>query len=421
MNIRQGSKQTDKEEIPEEWDIRKLGDKRVTRQMKAGGTPLRTRKEYYESGTIPFVRIEDITTSRKYLNKTELKITDSGLKNSSTWLVPEKSILYSMYASYGEAVINKIPVVTNQAIIAIIPSENVDLEYLYYSLNNIKTTLYKYLRETTQKNLNAEIVKNLKVPLPPLVEQQKIASILLTVDEAIQKTDKVIWKAEMLKRGLMQRLLTRGIGHTRFKKTEIGEIPEEWDVVRLEEVCSIRKNRRISIPDRVTVIPMEKIPEDGIYTAYLMRRKDDVKSGVYCRAGDILLAKITPSFENGKQGIVPEIPSDIAIATTEVFPIVCKNGVDSFFLFYNLKRPLIRNILASRMTGSTGRQRVPMKVVERFQIALPQLPEQQKIASILSDVDDKIAKEKQRKQQLEQLKKGLMRVLLTGKVRVKVE
>jgi len=129
-----------------------------------------------------------------------------------------------------------------------------------------------------------------------------------------------------------------------YKQTDIGEIPEEWDIVRLQEICFTRKNRKMAVPDRVAVIPMETIPEDGIYTDYLMRKKENVKSGVYCRTGDILLARITPSFENGKQGIVPEIASNVAIATTEVFPIVCKDGIDSLFLFYDLKRPLVRNI-----------------------------------------------------------------------------
>lgn len=202
-------------------------------------------------------------------------------------------------------------------------------------------------------------------------------------------------------------------GRQGYKQTDAGEIPEEWGVVRLEEVCSIRKNRKIAVADRVAVIPMEEIPEDGIYTGYLMRKKEDVKSGVYCRTGDILLAKITPSFENGKQGIVPEVPSNIAIATTEVFPIVCKDSIDSFFLFYNLKRPLVRNILASRMTGSTGRQRVPLKVVELFQIPLPPLPEQQKIASIFSTVDETIQKTDEVIRKTEMMKRGLVQKLLT--------
>jgi len=200
-------KQTEIGEIPEEWEVAKLEDRKVSRLLRAGGTPLRTNMEYYEKGTIPFVRIQDITKNKKYLTDTELRITELGLKNSSTWIVPESSILFSMYASFGEVVINKVPVATNQAIIAIVPCVDTDLEYLYYTLKELRGRLYKFLRETTQKNLNAEIVKNLKIALPPLPEQKKIASILSTVDEQIEKERAKKGQLEQLKKGLMQVLL----------------------------------------------------------------------------------------------------------------------------------------------------------------------------------------------------------------------
>jgi len=79
------------------------------------------------------------------------------------------------------------------------------------------------------------------VVLPPISEQQKIASILSTVDEAIQKTDEVIGKAEMLKRGLLQMLFGRGIGHTEFKQTEFGEIPQTWKVAKITDFCRVTK------------------------------------------------------------------------------------------------------------------------------------------------------------------------------------
>ncbi|MCJ7634819.1 restriction endonuclease subunit S, partial [Candidatus Bathyarchaeota archaeon] len=82
----------------------------ISRELKAGGTPLTKIKEYYDDGNIPFVKIEDIVGSSKYLYGTKTRITEQGLRNSSAWLVPRDSLLYSMYASYGEPIINKIEV-----------------------------------------------------------------------------------------------------------------------------------------------------------------------------------------------------------------------------------------------------------------------------------------------------------------------
>ena len=89
--------------------------------------------------------------------------------------------------------------------------------------------------EGVQPNVNAEQYSYMPIPYPSLKEQQKIASILSNVDELIQKTEQIIEQTQRLKKGLMQRLLTKGIGHTKFKKTELGEIPEEWQINNLME------------------------------------------------------------------------------------------------------------------------------------------------------------------------------------------
>jgi len=421
MSIREGYKQTDTEEIPEEWAIRKLGDERVARLMKAGGTPLRTRKEYYENGNIPFVRIEDITTAGKYLNKTELKITEKGLNNSSTWLVPKKSILYSMYASYGEAVINTIPVATNQAIIAILRSENVDLEYLYYSLNQIKTSLYKYLRTTTQKNLNAKIVKNLKIPIPPLVEQRKIARILSCVDEAIQKTDEVLEKAEMLKRGLMQRLLTRGVGHTEFKETKVGKIPAEWEAVRIKNVTLEHKQGfYTNQPYSQTGVKLVRIsdllsPELSYKTMPHLNVDDKIFCQFKVYRGDFLIAR---SGAIGTYGIVTEDTPAIFGSYIIRFRLD-SSRIDNRFFGYFYESDFAAGQLLRIRQGATNIN-INAYNIKTMKIPLPPLSEQRKITSILSAVDMKRDYERRNKDRLVELKKGLMQVLLTGEVRVKV-
>jgi len=200
-----------------------------------------------------------------------------------------------------------------------------------------------------------------------------------------------------------------------YKDTPIGKIPEDWDVVKLgdKRIAEIRGNKSVSGVDKIAFIPMELIPDSGICTGYEIRKINEVKSSTYCEAGDLLLAKITPSLENGKQGIVPDdIPNGFALATTEVFPIVCK-GIDRLFLFYILKHPKFRKILEYSMRGTTGRQRVPKEAVENLLIPFPPLSEQKKIAEILSTVDKAIEKVDEAIAKTERLKKGLMQELLT--------
>ena len=219
--------------VPEDWDVVELKD--VCKKIKAGGTPKTNVKEYYENGTIPFVKIEDKTNSNKYLTYTKIKITKEGLDNSNAWIVPKNSVLFAMYRSIGETAINKIEVATNQAILGIIPKDNIlESEFLYYILTKNKNYYSKLGMQTTQKNLNAQIVKGFKIPLPPLEEQKAIAKILNDFDKLIEIINKQIETLNKAKKGMMKKLLTKGVfEHKSFKKSEIGEIPEDWEVVEL--------------------------------------------------------------------------------------------------------------------------------------------------------------------------------------------
>ena len=114
---------------------------------------------------------------------------------------------------------------------------------------------------------------------------------------------------------------------------------------------------------------MESIPADGTSDCgFLLKSGGSISSGTYCEPGDVLLAKITPSLENGKQGVVPtELSYALAMATTEVFPLKSKPDLlDRGFLFFYLLYGPVRRDLASKMEGSTGRQRLPKHVLSRL-------------------------------------------------------
>jgi len=175
--------------LPEKWRWSRIKD--ISIRMQSGGTPSTKKPEYYENGTIPFVKIEDMSGSKKFLFQTKERITQDGLENSSAWKIPVNSILYSMYGSYGISIINKIEVASNQAILGIIPDETIiNLNYLYYALVNLKPSLSKYHRGTTQLNLNAHIVQNLYIPVPPLQIQtiivKKIEELETRLDKGVE-------------------------------------------------------------------------------------------------------------------------------------------------------------------------------------------------------------------------------------------
>ena len=187
----------------DEWKVVKL--ETLIKKGKAGGTPSSTNSDYY-NGDIPFLSIKDMTEQGKYIVKTEKSITNEGLNNSSAWIIPEYSLLYSIYASIGLVAINRTEISTSQAIYGIILKEGVSLEYMYYYLTYFKKNVHRYIETGTQGNLNAKLLKSFEVLLPSLKEQEMIVNILSLADEKIDNTEKEIIKMNEFKKGLLQQM-----------------------------------------------------------------------------------------------------------------------------------------------------------------------------------------------------------------------
>lgn len=297
-----------------------------------------------------------------------------------------------------------------------------DLIFLYYALK--KLDLKRILGDVGVPGLNREMayLEPLYYPFDKK-EQRKIAYVLNTVQKAIEQQDKLIKTTTELKKALMQKLFTEGIGwlsgaETSLKQTEIGLVPESWEVVKIGDLYDFTsKPRGLKVKLPVAFIPMEMIPLDAIFIkSYELR--DKISSGTYIENGDLLLAKITPSFENGKQGLV-SIDKPFAFATTEVIPIKYKQNIsDSFYLFYYLLKDDIRTQLTDKMEGSTGRQRLSKNILTDTLIPKPSLNEQKEIAKILLSFDKKIESHQKKKQTLTDLFKTLLHELMTGKRRV---
>ena len=177
----------------------------IIKKGKAGGTPKSTVQKYYD-GTIPFLSISDISSQNKYIKYTEKYISEDGLKNSSTWLVPKNSIILSMYASYGLPCINKIELATSQAMYSMIFKDDIDVEFIYYYLYYLQQINYydRLVSTGTQSNLNAEKVNKIKIYCPNYDIQKNISKLFVSCDRKILLEENKLLKLQELKKGLMQ-------------------------------------------------------------------------------------------------------------------------------------------------------------------------------------------------------------------------
>ena len=182
-----------------------------------------------------------------------------------------------------------------------------------------------------------------------------------------------------------------------------------------------RKPRGLDTSSLATIpfTPMDSIPQGGAYApVFTLKPSTEIKSGTYFERGDLLVAKITPSFENGKQAVAFDLPAPFGYATTEVIPLRPRDmGQDRRLLFFYLLHPDIRNHVAERMEGSTGRQRVPEDVLLDLLIPEFTIDEQSAIADAMEAVQQAIAVEAQRERITQNLKRAAMRTLFTRGLR----
>ncbi len=290
--------------------------------------------------------------------------------------------------------------------------------YLLYFHDSGKTRQLQQ-RTTGIRNLMFQDYKDTTIPLPPFPEQRAIAHILHTIQEAKFTRQREIELERERKAALMDFLFSHGTKDEPRKQTEIGEIPESWEVMRLLDTVIFTKkpkDLRYSEYKEIPFVPMELIPIAKHYSEdFILKTNDELKSGTYFELGDILLAKITPSFENGKQCIFKNLPTPFGIATTEVIPIREVEGVsDISFLFYYLLLPTVRTSLAGKMQGTTGRQRLNKEALVNLEIPLPPLTEQHTIANIFRAIDDKTAALEREIELIDELFHAMLDELMTG-------
>ena len=293
-------------------------------------------------------------------------------------------------------------------------------EFLYYTL--LTSSFIKAMgaleRGASYPAIRDTDVFSATILLPPLLEQRRIAHVLSTVQTAIEQQERLIALTRELKVAMMHKLFTEGLRGEKQKETEIGLIPESWEVAKINKVYSFTEKRRNSnLPRPIPFIPMELIPT-GQNTITRFETRETVSSGTYVENGDLLLAKITPSFENGKQGIL-KIPFETAFATTEVIPIKDIEGKSNLlYLHYYLFMPEVRSVMAGKMEGTTGRQRLSKTIVGEQLLPIPKIIEQEEISKMLSIFDEKILIERQKQEKLEELFRTLLHQLMTGQIRV---
>jgi len=421
-------KETPVGKIPKDWELKRLGD--VCAKITDGThkTP-----KYVDKG-IPFLSTQNIVPFRKGFDFSEYEkyITREEHEELIKRCKPEKGdILVSKCGTIGRAklidVNYEFSIFVGLALLKL-KKDLVIGEFLEQMLNYDPCRLRMEVSSpgSTRKTLTIHAIERLQIPFPSLEEQRAIVGVLGVVDSVIAKTGEVIAKTERLKKGLMQTLLTRGIGHKEYKQTPIGTIPKTWEVKRLEE-ASIEVTIGVVNPatpyytsanDGVPYFRSQNVRENRLEptNVYVKREFNERHPRSILKENDIL------TLQTGFIGVSCLVPKEYEGANCHSLLITRTNPkvLNPQFLCQFLNSAVGKKIIYRHNSG-WGRAHLLLEDFRKIPIPIPPLQEQQTIAEILSTIDKKIEYEKKEKTRLERIKQGLMDLLLTGKIRVKVD
>lgn len=291
-------------------------------------------------------------------------------------------------------------------------------DWVYYWF--VHRDITQHINGSTRSKLNQKDLRRLPICLPPLPEQKKIAEVLSSVDEAIAATKAVIDQTKQVKKGLLQTLLTKGIGHNKFKQTELGGIPESWEVKKLSEIARVIdcKHRTPKYYDEgFPIVRPRDVKEGPLELSNCIKTSEeeylDLIEPHKPEQGDIVFSR------NATFGIGAIVESEQLFAIGQDVCIIHGCTLSGSLLFYIINSPVVQNQLKKLSSGSTFK-RINLKDIRN--LLLPEVPpqEQGNIVKRLRAIDNFSMAETSKLKQLEIVKSGLMADLLTGRKRVEV-
>lgn len=365
----------------------------------SGSTP-ESGKGFYWDGDIFWVTPEDLSSLKDgyYLYDTKRKITDEGYSNSGVTMAPINSIVLTKRAPIGLLAILGVEACSNQGCFLLIPNDKIEPRFYYYYLLANKEYLQILGRGSTFMELSLDDIKSFPIPDFSISAQKKIAAYL---DEEIRNIDELIFKKqrqlELLdeqRQAFITHAVTKGINpNVQLKDSEIewlGEIPIHWKVKKLKYLVKVNPSLKSFQFDNdslseVVFLPMEKVSEYGEVDFSIRKPIRDVSIGyTYFEKNDVVVAKITPCFENGKGALLNQIDTEFGFGTTEFHVLRCSEQIDPEYLYYVTISSIFRESGTAEMKGAAGQKRVTPEFIKEYLVPHPDIYEQKELIKSLN-------------------------------------
>ena len=403
--------------LPGGWRVVRLGD---VVEVIGGSTPSRVVSEFW-NGDIPWVVPTEVTNLKgRFLVSTTDTITSDGMRSAGIKMIPANSVLLTSRATIGAVAINKIPVSTNQGFQSLVPHHDVDTLWLYYLAGSMKRQLDRLAVGSTFREVHRSTMRKVQILLPPIDQQRKIAEVLDSIDDAVERTEGVIGATEQVRDALLYELLSRGMPgwHREWRDVPgVGTLPASWDVVRLGDVAEVVMGQS---PPGPTVFELDSdnqidtgLPfiqgnaEFGDYFPHPV--KWCVKPRKTAQPGDILISVRAPVGDTNR--------AIETIAIGRGLVAVRFTAVDPDFGWHAIN---LAKVELERVRQGTTFDAIGKKDIANLTISIPPIDQQRKIAEVLDSIDDSLDGLRAERDGMQVLKRSVADGLLTGRVSVPV-
>ncbi|MBQ2623540.1 MAG: restriction endonuclease subunit S [Kiritimatiellae bacterium] len=343
-----------------EWKRVKLGE--ICSRICSGGTPKSTCRDYYENGEIPWLNTKEVHSNRIY--GTENRITQLGLDNSSAKWVKADSVIVAMYgATAGNVAQTRIPLTTNQACCNLeVDSDKASADFVFYYLRNCYSKLLLLANGAAQQNLNAQVIREYEIPLPPLPTQRKIAAVLGTLDDKVENNRKICANLEAQAQALFKSWF---VDFEPFG----GKMPSGWKMGTLGEIAEVIRDS-IAPDEMPEIVEHYSLPAFDSSQLPVYEQSSTIKSNKFrVSKGALLISKLNPSI---KRLWDPFVDTDTAVSSTE-FVVIVPDKVELKSFIYSVldSQPFFAYAKAHAAGTTNSHQRVSPDDIMRYEIAIP--------------------------------------------------
>lgn len=413
--------------IPSTWEISTLGT--VAHGFVSGGTPS-TKNQAFWRGPIPWITSKWLN-SCLYLDSGEKFISPDAVSQSATTVVPSNNLIFATRVGVGKVAANRIDLAINQDLAGVlIDRRNYDVRFIAYQLRSerIQNTVASHKRGATIQGITRENLKDLELFIPPLAEQQKIASVLEMVQRAIEQQERLLALTTELKKALLQRLFTHGLRGESSKDTPIGPLPISWEVEELGQLVNLFGGYAFKSEESIPASNTQLVRMGNLY----QNKLDLTRTPIFypddftqkhprfvLKSGDLIMS-LTGTSGKEDYGFTVELESsprtlllNQRIARIDLISTKLIKG----FIFYFL---LSRKFLDHLYPTAKGMKQANLSThaMKRLKVPVPNIEEQKEMESYFRAIDRETEFHQKRIDLLRDLFRTLLHQLMTAELRV---